>query len=460
MILAAMASFVAAAETPDERQPIEDLVTLRTAWKRGEAAGRECKTIALVSHVVSSRENYYVLVRPTTPGGAGVLALFPEEDVFERGDIVAIEGVAVEIMHHAGIKVTKAEKIRQMTLNEANGFKPPDFRRGILHARRIAAVGEINDVNFSNGITTFNLFSGKNSFVCRMKGELSQEKIGVKNVRVTGCALNHYGESSDLFEPILDIAGDEDIEIPAPRDYRNEAIIALSAILVLVMGALLLLWARQRRERHAARAVAAERRRMATDLHDTIEQYLAGVKILLTAASDPASSPENTRAKIAQAEDMLVYAKNEVRLAVMDLRQDGEQKSLKQALGEIADGVKRSGAVKVRLALRALPANLPPGDIQNLLMIVREAVTNALKHGKAKNIAIVSDPIEVSHRGGQGFALRVLNDGEPFEREKALGPQTGHFGLAGMEERAHKSGFDLSFGMEGRWTCVRLEVKQ
>ena len=93
-------------------------------------------------------------------------------------------------------------------------------------------------------------------------------------------------------------------------------------------------------------------------------------------------------------------------------------------------------------------------------MIVREAVTNALKHGKAKNIAIVSDPIEVSHRGGQGFALRVLNDGEPFEREKALGPQTGHFGLAGMEERAHKSGFKLSFGMEGRWTCVRLEVKQ
>ena len=217
MILAAMASFVAAARTPDERQPIEDLVTLRTAWKRGEAAGRECKTIALVSHVVSSQENYYVLVRPTTPGGAGVLALFPEEDVFERGDIVAIEGVAVEIMHHAGIKVTKAEKIRQMTLDEAKGFKPPDFRRGILHARRIAAIGEINDVNFSNGITTFNLFSGKNSFVCRMKGELSQEKIGVKNVRVTGCALNHYGESSDLFEPILDIAGDEDIEIPAPR---------------------------------------------------------------------------------------------------------------------------------------------------------------------------------------------------------------------------------------------------
>ena len=83
-------------------------------------------------------------------------------------------------------------------------------------------------------------------------------------------------------------------------------------------------------------------------------------------------------------------------------------------------------------------------------MIVREAITNAVKHGKAKNIALVAD----------GFVLRVLNDGEPFDAEVALGPETGHFGLAGMQERAFRSRFKLSFGQEGKWVSVRIEVVQ
>lgn len=130
---------------------------------------------------------------------------------------------------------------------------------------------------------------------------------------------------------------------------------------------------------------------MAADLHDTIEQHLAGVKIMLA-------------------------------------------------------------AVRVRMSLRGLPDNLGSSRTQNLVMIVREAVTNAVKHGKAKTIAIVCDPVE------NGFVLRILNDGEPFDRSTALGPETGHYGLAGMEERAKRGNFKLSFGSDGKWTQVKLEV--
>ena len=41
---------------------------------------------------------------------------------------------------------------------------------------------------------------------------------------------------------------------------------------------------------------------------------------------------------------------------------------------------------------------------------------------------IVSDPIE----DGGGFVLKALNDGAPFDVNAALGPETGHFGLAGI----------------------------
>lgn len=109
-------------------------------------------------------------------------------------------------------------------------------------------------------------------------------------------------------------------------------------------------------------------------------------------------------------------------------------------------------AVRVRMSLRGLPDNLGSSRTQNLVMIVREAVTNAVKHGKAKTIAIVCDPVE------NGFVLRILNDGEPFDRSTALGPETGHYGLAGMEERAKRGNFKLSFGSDGKWTQVKLEV--
>ena len=84
--------------------------------------------------------------------------------------------------------------------------------------------------------------------------------------------------------------------------------------------------------------------------------------------------------------------------------------------------------------------------------MVQEAVSNAVKHGRARRIAIVSDPLP-----GGGFALSVLNDGAPFDAATALGPETGHFGISGMRARAARSGFALSFARRRGWTEVRLE---
>ena len=89
----------------------------------------------------------------------------------------------------------------------------------------------------------------------------------------------------------------------------------------------------------------------------------------------------------------------------------------------------------------------------DIVAIVREALTNAAKHGHARNAAIASDPLPDG-----GFVLTVANDGEPFDRERAAGPAEGHYGLSGMEERAARIGGKLSFGRKDAWTTVRLEV--
>ena len=48
---------------------------------------------------------------------------------------------------------------------------------------------------------------------------------------------------------------------------------------------------------------------------------------------------------------------------------------------------------------------------------------------------------------------------EVVDAAAALGPESGHFGLSGMRERAKRSGMVVSWGTEGRWTAVNVEVK-
>ena len=87
-----------------------------------------------------------------------------------------------------------------------------------------------------------------------------------------------------------------------------------------------------------------------------------------------------------------------------------------------------------------------------ILLILQEATTNAIKHGHAKMIVFTCDP-----REGGGFVLRVLNDGTPFEVDRALGPETGHYGLSGMRERALRNRLSLSWGAREKWSYVQLE---
>ena len=91
---------------------------------------------------------------------------------------------------------------------------------------------------------------------------------------------------------------------------------------------------------------------------------------------------------------------------------------------------------------------------RDILAIVQEAISNAVRHGHAKNVRIASGPLE-----GGGFRLSVMNDGERFDPERALGPETGHFGLTGMRERATRSGFTFAFRERDGYFGLEMERK-
>ena len=228
--------------------------------------------------------------------------------------------------------------------------------------------------------------------------------------------------------------------------------IVVALVIALAAGVVLLL--RFRSQKRALALLTDERKRMAADLHDTLEQQLASVRMVLNAAvSFTPNVPEKVAQAVTEANGILAHAKDEMRARIFNMRSDtlftqGPEK----VFTELSRKFARSGVVSVRTHFRGLPDHLAESVFSEVVFIVGEAITNAVKHGKCRTIVVTSDPAP------NGFTLSVANDGEPFDPAHALGPEAGHFGLTGMRERAKRADIGLSFVHEGRWMILRLAV--
>jgi signal transduction histidine kinase len=80
---------------------------------------------------------------------------------------------------------------------------------------------------------------------------------------------------------------------------------------------------------------------------------------------------------------------------------------------------------------------LPAHIATQIVRIVREALTNAVKHARASRI-------DVSLTSAGDFStLRIADNGGGFDPATAAGPDSGHFGLSNMMERAARMGGQL-----------------
>ena len=183
-------------------------------------------------------------------------------------------------------------------------------------------------------------------------------------------------------------------------------------------------------------------------------QYLSGTKILLTSvrSADADLRPE-LRETLTAACDMLDRTRLEVRAAINDLRSDDLlMKPLGELLCAYADRLQTMGAVRARAEVRRLSKVRSPESKRDILAIVQEASMNAIRHGGAKDIVIRAD------EAGGALTVEVSNDGLPFDAETAEGPEQGHYGIAGMRERAARLGGTLAFGSAAGRSTVRLSV--
>jgi two-component system sensor histidine kinase DesK len=178
----------------------------------------------------------------------------------------------------------------------------------------------------------------------------------------------------------------------------------------------------------AARAVEAERQRIARDLHDLLGHTLS----VTTLKADLASrlfdtDPDRARAELAAIQQISRDALAEVREAVTGLR----VRPLDTVAAEVAERLRRAG-LEVELDMAAAGA-LPDVAASAFGMVVREGATNVLRHAGAKHVVI-------SLQGGsEGLRLTLADDG------RGGACFTGR-GLDGLRQRLAEAGMTLELG--------------
>ena len=190
-----------------------------------------------------------------------------------------------------------------------------------------------------------------------------------------------------------------------------------------------------------AEAAAEERQRIACEFHDTLEQGLAGLSLRLDVAAHGAGD-ERMRSVLKQQRQLLAGLQTEARGFLWDLRDPVHvEGSLRESIAAELRHLEPLASVPLAFEAEGPSPDFAPATQYQLVRIVREAVTNAIRHAHAHRIEVRLR--NDSPRYGHGsVCLTVADDGAGFDAE-ARSAVEGHYGLRGMRERARRIGADI-----------------
>jgi signal transduction histidine kinase len=195
-----------------------------------------------------------------------------------------------------------------------------------------------------------------------------------------------------------------------------------------------------------------ERERLGRDLHDGLGQILAGIGMMARALTQWLASldlPEASAAARIEAfvADAIGYARDLAR-AVNPIRiTDG---GLASALRGLSEYARTAFDVRCTVETDERAATTDDDTATHLYRIAQEAVTNSVKHGKARNVAIAL------YTSGDRLILSVRDDGCGIVADAE---ERSGLGLGNMRDRARLLGGTLEiFANEGGGTTVTTRV--
>ena len=252
---------------------------------------------------------------------------------------------------------------------------------------------------------------------------------------------------------------EDSLQVHVPVPLWSKAVFWPTVAGAMIAGSLLasryLAWHRMRREvallRHQ-RALEQERLRIAQDIHDDLGARVTQIALLSAMAHDNNALPESARAEFNNISRMtreLISALYETVWAVNP--ENDNLDALGSYLCQIVNELCTQARLRCRLEVVDLPRNTQVSSQtrHNIIMAVKEAVHNVIKHASAGEVTLQVD------FDGRLLSLSVQDDGSGFDPSI----QSGGSGLNNLKRRlADIGGTCFIRSNPGKGTSVEMTL--
>lgn len=202
---------------------------------------------------------------------------------------------------------------------------------------------------------------------------------------------------------------------------------------------------------HRDAGAAAERQRLALEIHDTLAQGFTSIVMLVQAAqAQIGRSDEELRRHLALIERTARENLDEARSLVAALGPARLQTApLAEALARLTENFFDETGVTARLVVTGTARPLDGSSEVVLLRVTQEALNNVRRHARASNVDVELSYVDDS------VAVRVRDDGRGFAPAAARG-----FGLRGIRARVEEVGGEVLVDTApGLGTCLGVTLR-
>lgn len=383
--------------------------------------------------------------------GGSMLALTAQIPPLKVGDQVEAEGYPVMSAFRPNLNAVRVTRLDlPPEVPQPVPLVPSATRQSREHDELVTLDAEVAQANStSSGLVLLCRTEGVNFQATLVSADLPQEPIlPDMKLRLTGICeiMSDHPQAITLNASGFKISlrtGDDIVILQRPswwtrtRMFNALGIVALISLVVIAWAFTLNRTVNaqtlQIREHASLHATREERERIARDLHDTLEQELMGVTLVLddTAAKLNGESKQVSE-QLDLARRLLRRAREESRSTIRDLRNVSiEMLGLSRSMEEMIRPLTEAAGLAFELRTLGHPYRLKGTQEHQIMLIAREAATNASRHSKCTRVDITLEYLEESVK------LVVSDDGIGFDTEQ-IGPRGDHFGLRGIKERAEK----------------------
>jgi len=207
-------------------------------------------------------------------------------------------------------------------------------------------------------------------------------------------------------------------------------------------------WDLLQEERHK------ERIRIARELHDTLLQGFLSASMQLCLADDWLQADSPAKPMLRRALDLIRKGISEGRATLLGLRSPVlPEESLGKALCDVRNDLAPSERARVRIVIVGEAKPLDPAVQDQVFLIAREALLNALRHSEARSVEV---EIEYLRRK---LRLIVRDNGKGIDPQALQSGEHSHWGLTGMRDRAASIGAEIRiWSSQGEGTEVEISV--